>query len=705
MPRSYVDNAYNRSVGRVGMPVGSMVISRSSGGGGGGFSSGGGSGFSSGGGNGYSYGGGDYSGYSGSSTKAYVDNSYNRSVGRVGLPVGSMPISKSGSGGGSYGSADCYVDNAYNRAAGRVGMPMGSMPIHKGESASGSRRSYESSIPELGVRSNTYVDNAYNRSAGRVGMPMGSMPIHKGESASGNHRSYESSSLELIVRSKTYVDNAYNRSHDRVGMERGTAVVSKSDRRSPDTARYSRPTSSTSGLYTDNAQNQKLGRVGLPKGSAPVSRKDPGSTKVYVDNYMNRKLGRVGKIVGTAVYHKKTGKVSKEFYANSPQNQKLDRAGKPRGCRPVSRKCGITKGIPKMLEKLQNGEELVDFGDYRGIDDDFYTGISENGYLELFDQAVYRLNRQNEEMEWKKAHGAKPKTRASLLTNFQESIPFSELSLSPEKKIGEGTFGEVFLTEWNGSAVAVKKLKVTQFSKRLEDDFKREILTFSALDHPSIVKFLGACVERPNFCIVMEYMQMSLYDALHTVPDITFTETERLDIITDVCKGIQYLHCERIAHCDLKTLNILINYTEGKTCIAKITDFGLSLVKNSTQSGTSSRGGAIVCYAGTPRYSAPEVLRGEMLKASDMMKADIWSLGLVIFETIFDEEPFYNLSLIQLKKQVGEKRLKPEINDDIIVNPDVMAALFQTWRNAPRDRIDIGELTEVVELAQYLYVQ
>ncbi|WAR29213.1 CTR1-like protein, partial [Mya arenaria] len=643
MPRSYVDNAYNRRVGRVGMPVGSMVISRSSGGGGGGgggggFSSGGGSGFSSGGGSGYSYGGGDYSGYSGSSTKTYVDNPYNRSVGRVGLPVGSMPISKSGSGGGSYGSADSYVDNAYNRAAGRVGMPMGSMPIHKGESASGSRRSYESSIPELGVRSNTYVDNAYNRSAGRVGMPMGSMPIHKGESASGNHRSYESSSLELIVRSKTYVDNAYNRSHDRVGMERGL--------------------------------------VGLPKGSAPVSRKDPGSTKVYVDNYMNRKLDCVGKIVGTAVYHKKTGKVSKEFYANSPQNQKLDRAGKPRGCRPVSRKCGITKGIPKMLEKLQNGEE-----------------------------AVYRLNRQNEEMEWKKAHGAKPKTRASLLTNFQESIPFSELSLSPEKKIGEGTFGEVFLTEWNGSAVAVKKLKVTQFSKRLEDDFKREILTFSALDHPSIVKFLGACVERPNFCIVMEYMQMSLYDALHTVPDITFTETERLDIITDVCKGIQYLHCERIAHCDLKTLNILINYTEGKTCIAKITDFGLSLVKNSTQSGTSSRGGAIVCYAGTPRYSAPEVLRGEMLKASDMMKADIWSLGLVIFETIFDEEPFYNLSLIQLKKQVGEKGLKPEINDDIIVNPDVMTALFQTWRNAPRDRIDIGELTEVVELAQYLYVQ
>ena len=72
------------------------------------------------------------------------------------------------------------------------------------------------------------------------------------------------------------------------------------------------------------------------------------------------------------------------------------------------------------------------FEDYRGIDQDFYSGVSEDGYRELFEQAMYRLTRLNEEMEWKTTHGFKPKTKAFLLTNFQESIPFSELSLSPE---------------------------------------------------------------------------------------------------------------------------------------------------------------------------------------------------------------------------------------------------------------------------------
>ncbi|WAR19713.1 CTR1-like protein [Mya arenaria] len=545
----------------------------------------------------------------------------------------------------------------------------------------------------------SYVNNASNRSLGRVGMPVGSMVVSRsggGGSATGGHGSYASP--------KTYVDNPLNRSLGRVGKEHGTAVVSKAEKSGPGPATFSRETPSTPDVYKDNALNQKLGRVGLPKGSMPVSIEDPGSTKVYVDNYMNRKLGRVGKIIGTAVHHKQTGEVKTEVYVNSPDNRHRDRVGKPRGSRPPPKKSNKTKGTQKMIKKLDDGDELEDFEDYRDINDDFYPDITEHDYREHLENAIYHLNRHREELDWNKTHGSKPKTMASLLTNFQGSIPFSELSLNPERKIGEGGFGEVFLSEWNGSAVAVKKLKDTKFSKRLEDGFKREILTFSALEHPNIVKFLGACVERPNVCIVMEYMQMSLYDALHIKPDITFSETECLDVITDVCKGMKYLHGENIAHCDLKTLNVLINYSKGETCIAKITDFGLSLVKNSTQT-TSTKVDEFVSGLGTPRYSAPEILRGEILKASDMMKADIWSLGLIIYETIFEEEPFVNLSFIQLKVQVGEKHLIPDMDDDVIINPDVKEALLQTWKSEPGDRIEIGKLTEVVESAQYVFVQ
>ncbi|XP_053372625.1 uncharacterized protein LOC123559949 [Mercenaria mercenaria] len=132
MPRTYVDNAYNRSVGRAGLPVGSAVISKNT--------------------------------VCGMNTKTYVDNAYNRQLGRVGMSHGSAVVSKY-SDGLTTSRTNHYVDNAYNRRHGRVGLPVGSAVISKNT--------------VCGINTNTYVDNAYNRQHGRVGMPHGSAVISK----------------------------------------------------------------------------------------------------------------------------------------------------------------------------------------------------------------------------------------------------------------------------------------------------------------------------------------------------------------------------------------------------------------------------------------------------------------------------------------------------------------------------------------------
>ncbi|XP_037051913.1 serine/threonine-protein kinase EDR1-like isoform X2 [Bradysia coprophila] len=142
MPRTYVDNAYNRSIGRVGMTVGSAVVSRSS--------------------------------SSQSSGASYVDNSQNRSLGRVGLPLGTAVHSRSSVGTSAQsfslaGSPRAYVDNAYNRRLGRVGLPLGSA-VHSRSSGS----SLQSGATSSTVK--TYVDNAYNRKLGRVGLQLGTAP-------------------------------------------------------------------------------------------------------------------------------------------------------------------------------------------------------------------------------------------------------------------------------------------------------------------------------------------------------------------------------------------------------------------------------------------------------------------------------------------------------------------------------------------------
>lgn len=241
MPRHYVDNAMNRSLGRVGMAHGTAVHSSGS-----------------------SY----YSSVS-SSPRVYVDNSMNRSLGRVGMEHGSAVHSSGSSNYSSVSSSPrVYVDNSMNRSLGRVGMELGTA-VH---SCSGSSDySIASSSPRV------YVDNAVNRNLDRVGLPLGSA-VHSKSSQS----SYTSPS--------TYVNNELNRRLDRVGLERGTSVHSKSEQ------------SNAPKTYATNAYNIRLGRAGKPFGSAVVSKSsgvENAAVGTYVDNAYNIKLGRAGKPLGS----------------------------------------------------------------------------------------------------------------------------------------------------------------------------------------------------------------------------------------------------------------------------------------------------------------------------------------------------------------------------------------------------------------------
>ncbi|XP_021351257.1 uncharacterized protein LOC110449008 [Mizuhopecten yessoensis] len=228
MPRTYVDNESNQSLGRVGMPVGSTPVSSGSSASGGGASFGG---SSSG-----------RSSYGGSSTNTYVDNVYNRSVGRVGMEHGTAVMSKSSSSSISQSSYPrTYVDNAQNRREGWVGMEHRTALISRPYSSSTSK-SYSSK---------TCVDDAQNRREGWVGMEHGTAVISRPSSSSTSQSSSP----------RTYVDNAQNRREVRVGKEHGTAVISKSSSQS-----------SGARVYVDNPFNRRLGRVGLPLGSMSVSR-------------------------------------------------------------------------------------------------------------------------------------------------------------------------------------------------------------------------------------------------------------------------------------------------------------------------------------------------------------------------------------------------------------------------------------------------
>ena len=99
--------------------------------------------------------------------------------------------------------------------------------------------------------------------------------------------------------------------------------------------------------------------------------------------------------------------------------------------------------------------------------------------------------------------------------NQMQGKPIKLKDLNLLDKIGHGGFGDVYLAEYEGVALAVKILNQTNLSKKRLELFEKEIINHSKLDHANIVQFYGPCLERPNLAIVMEYMDTSLWEALH----------------------------------------------------------------------------------------------------------------------------------------------------------------------------------------------
>ena len=113
-------------------------------------------------------------------------------------------------------------------------------------------------------------------------------------------------------------------------------------------------------------------------------------------------------------------------------------------------------------------------------------------------------------------------------------------------------------------------------------------------------------------------------------------EFDDIKIITlAISKGLNYLHENKIIHCDIKPSNILLFGNK----IIKICDFGVSKYFKTTKHKT---------LVGTPYYIAPEVVNDEGYNNS----IDYWSLGVIIFELITFKKPFRGRHYYQLIIQI-----------------------------------------------------
>jgi serine/threonine protein kinase len=222
-----------------------------------------------------------------------------------------------------------------------------------------------------------------------------------------------------------------------------------------------------------------------------------------------------------------------------------------------------------------------------------------------------------------------------------EALPVERVRVGPYlllERLGEGGMGEVWLAEQQQPLrrrVALKIIKAGMDSREVVARFESERQALAMMDHPAIARVLdgGSTPEgRPYF--VMEYVPgLSITDHCDTKQ---LSTAARLELLAEVCEGVQHAHQKAVIHRDLKPSNILVMEVDGKAQ-PKIIDFGIAkaIGYRLTDRTLFTELGAVI---GTPEYMSPE--QADSTGDDVDTRTDVYSLGVVLYQLLTGGLPF-----------------------------------------------------------------
>lgn len=268
-----------------------------------------------------------------------------------------------------------------------------------------------------------------------------------------------------------------------------------------------------------------------------------------------------------------------------------------------------------------------------------------------------------------------------------------------ENQIGKGSFATVYRgRDKEGSLVAIKSVNLSKLNKKLKDNLYSEIDILKGLQHPHIVALMDCRESSTHIHLVTELCELgdlSMFirkrDKHHTLPptaemarkypsdlDGGLHEVIVRSFLKQLASALKFLRDRNFIHRDVKPQNILLspsvkyirslredapkivsasatsfipNAGLESLPMLKIADFGFARALPT--------GGMADTLCGSPLYMAPEILRYEKYDA----KADLWSVGTVLFEMMTGKPPFKASNHVELLRKI-------EMADDVIRFPE-----------------------------------
>jgi len=181
-------------------------------------------------------------------------------------------------------------------------------------------------------------------------------------------------------------------------------------------------------------------------------------------------------------------------------------------------------------------------------------------------------------------------------------------------------------------SVAVKILRLAWDDQQQREDVNKRLIRESnvwlRLDHPNILPYLGHCSD-----LGLSVALISPLCGNNTVLKYITTNpsANKIQLVKDVVKGLDYLHSKEVIHSDLQCNNVLVDEAGH----ARLTDFGRAKVIGEVGYSTQM-------LAGSAAYMAPELFPLTDANVDNLFskKSDVYAFGMLCFEIFTNQEPF-----------------------------------------------------------------
>ncbi|VBB87089.1 PaATG1 Serine/threonine-protein kinase encoded by the ATG1 gene [Podospora comata] len=296
-----------------------------------------------------------------------------------------------------------------------------------------------------------------------------------------------------------------------------------------------------------------------------------------------------------------------------------------------------------------------------------------------------------------------------------------------DKEIGKGSFAQVYSGRHKvtGALVAIKSVELSRLNKKLKENLYGEIKILKTLRHPHIVA-LHDCVESATHInLIMEYCELGDLSLFIKKREKLITHSATRDIarrypiehnqglhevitrhfLKQLASALKFLREGNFVHRDVKPQNLLLlpsplfreTHQSAKQILSasydslmpaaglpslpmlKLADFGFARVLPSTSLAET--------LCGSPLYMAPEILRYERYDA----KADLWSVGTVLYEMATGRPPFRAGNHVELLRKIEAAEDQVKFPRESVVSPELKSLVRALLKRNPVERISFAD--------------